>query len=230
MQNGSYDPGLGDQIHNMLVANGLESPMVTKTSVVQETKTRRHREAMSSIRDHVQAIMHNLNMDLEDDSLRDTPMRVAKMFCDEIFTGMSYDNFPRCTTFQNKMKADQLVAITEIAVRSMCEHHFMPFIGTATVAYIPGGVVLGTSKFNRIVDFFARRPQVQERLIEQISATLQWILDTEDVAIIVKSDHMCTRFRGVQDFHSSMVTSKLCGRFRKVPELRAEFIALTKGP
>lgn len=220
MQNGSYDPTLGGKIQALLLDKKLENPVTGYTISGSAAYTR--------IFDGFTMIAHALNLDLEDSSLKDTPKRVAKMFCEEIFTGLNYDTFPRCMAFPNTMGADEMVAVTDIAVRSMCEHHFMPFVGTATVAYIPGPKILGTSKFNRVVDFFSRRPQVQERLVEQVVATLIHILETEDVAVVIKADHMCTRFRGVQDFHSSMVTSKLSGRFRTVDALRNEFLTLTR--
>lgn len=172
-------------------------------------------------------IMETMNLDLKDDSLSGTPERVAKMFLHEIFYGLDYRNFPDVLSIQNKMHCDEVITTT-CQVRSMCEHHFVPFMGTAYIGYIPKDKVLGLSKFNRIVDFFSRRPQIQERLTEQVSASLQIVLETDDVAVVIKAEHFCVKLRGVQDTLSKTTTSKLQGRFRSVPELRAEFLSLTK--
>jgi GTP cyclohydrolase I len=169
---------------------------------------------------------HGLGLDLDDDSLRETPKRVAKMFSEEVFYGLDYSNFPACTVIDNKMGYDEAIAGTKIDVLSMCEHHFVPFIGHAYVAYIPGTKVLGLSKFNRVVDFFARRPQVQERLTEQCHAAFTTILETDDVAVVIRCQHLCVRLRGVKQDGGSTVTSKLGGRFKSVDALRSEFFAL----
>lgn len=210
------DAELGKLINKVLVDTGLETPMVNNHM----------RWSKTVIESCHHDIMHTLGLDLEDDSLQGTPRRVSKMYCEEIFTGLDYNNFPKCTTVQNKMKYDEVVCVRNIEVRSMCEHHFLPFVGHATVAYIPAERVLGLSKFNRVVDFFARRPQIQERLTEQISAALRTIVNTEDVAVVIKADHYCVKLRGIQDFCSDTITSKLTGRFRDKPELRQEFFAL----
>lgn len=182
-----------------------------------------------AIENHFTAIMQELGLDLDDDSLKNTPSRVAKMFCDEVFYGLDWTQFPACSTFNNKMKADELVAVSDIEVKSMCEHHFLPFIGTAVVGYLPGEKILGLSKFNRVVDFFSRRPQVQERLTEQIWYALSFILGTEDIGLVIKAEHQCTRLRGVKAFQSITRTSKMGGRFRRVDSLRQEFLSITNG-
>lgn len=169
-------------------------------------------------------IMEFLDLDLSNDSLKKTPSRVAKMYIEEIFWGLNYDNFPEVSVFQNSMKVDEMILETS-SVMSTCEHHFVPFVGKAYTAYIPNTRLLGLSKFNRVVDFFSRRPQVQERLTEQIAATLQLALGTENVAVVIKAEHMCVKLRGVKDQNSITVTSKMSGHFRK-PEVRAEFFAL----
>lgn len=215
------DHDLGLSVQGWLAKIGLESPLKDPQPVHGMT-------IPETIKDAWQRIIDALGLDHLDDSIKDTPKRMTRMYCEEIFRGLDYANFPSCSTFPNNMKADEMVAVKDIEVKSVCEHHFMPFMGTAVCGYIPKDKLLGLSKFNRIVDFFARRPQVQERLTEQISATLQFILETEDVAVYIKAKHLCTSFRGVEDFLSATVTSKLSGRFRSVSELRTEFLSLTK--
>jgi GTP cyclohydrolase I len=215
-----HDPILGKTIHEYLKEQNLESPLAP---------TRKWEDVLpyDVIAKGQQDIMTELGLDLRDDSLKDTPKRVAKMYTEELFYGLDYNNFPKCTTFENRGQYDELVATT-VTVHSFCEHHFLPFIGRAHVAYIPGGRYLGLSKFSRIVDFFSRRPQVQERLTVQISAALRHILDTEDVAVVIQAEHFCATMRGVKDSCGETHTSKLMGRFRTVPELRNEFLALTR--
>jgi GTP cyclohydrolase I len=221
MSNGSTDPELGQRVKDHLKKLGLESPIDFATQAMIHGAGKAHiEEAMSTI-------LQTIGMDLSDDSIEKTPARVAKMYMKEIFYGVDYANFPKMTTFQNKFKCNEMICMKNILVRSVCEHHLVPFIGRAHVAYIPGeGGVTGLSKLNRIVDFFCRRPQVQERLNEQVAAALTLVLGTEDVAVVIDAEHYCIKLRGVEDPHSSTVTSKLLGKFRAVPELRAEFLAL----
>lgn len=209
---------LGNQIRDLLITKGIETPTLTigKPS-----------RGLDDVEYHFKSIMDALKLDLEDDSLRETPTRVAKMYCGEIFYGLSYDNFPKITTIENRMRYDEML-VCKCQVLSMCEHHFVPFIGTAHIAYIPNTKILGLSKFNRVTDFFSRRPQVQERLTAQIHAALSFILETEDVAIVIKAIHYCVHLRGVKDSTSSTTTSKLSGKFRDLPEVRQEFLALTR--
>lgn len=214
------DPTLGRQVHEHLIKAGIETPM---SSMIDTTRSQDKRIQVVAA---FGVIMKMLGLDTDNDSLKDTPIRVAKMYCDEIFHGLSYDNFPSCTMF--KSASDEMIALPGIEVKSMCEHHFLPFVGTATVGYIPNKKIIGISKLNRIVDFFSRRPQVQERLTDQIAQTVSFVLSTDDVAVVIDSVHYCTRMRGVKDFSSHAVTSKLLGRFRSVPELRSEFIGLTR--
>lgn len=221
----SYDKEQGWKIHLLLRQLDLETPA---DFTRKEDKKAFESNQFTKIRDSFLEVMKRLRLNPEDDSLKDTPSRVARMYCEEIFEGMDYDNFPSCTCVPNTMHVDEMVAVKNIEVKSMCEHHFMPFLGTASVAYIPSTKILGLSKFNRIVDFFSRRPQIQERLVEQVSATLKEILETQDVAVVISAKHLCTSFRGVEDFHSSAVTSKLSGRFLTVPELRSEFLNLAR--
>lgn len=216
------DPILGKQIHKHLHQLGIETPMT-------QTKWVEGRNQEACIRDSVHNILTDLGMDLEDDSLRDTPRRVAKMYCHEVFVGLNYDNFPKCTTVENKFKYDEVVLVRNNIVRSTCEHHLQPIYGRASIAYIPGKKVLGLSKFARVVDFFASRPQVQERLTEQVYAALAYILETEDIAVVVEADHFCMKMRGVEEYCSDTVTSKMGGRFRTIEALRAETMMLIEG-
>jgi len=166
-----------------------------------------------------------LGLDADDDSLRNTPYRVAKMYTQEIFWGLNYANFPEAMAVSNTMKYDELLA-TKCTVRSVCEHHLVPFTGTAWIGYLPKTKILGLSKFNRVVDFFSRRPQIQERLTAQITAALQLILETKDVACVIRASHMCVMLRGIEDYQSMTVTSEMGGRFFSKAPLRQEFLNL----
>lgn len=181
-------------------------------------------EKIQQIETHFAAIMKVLGLDLNDDSLQETPKRMAKMYVNEIFGGLNAKNFPKITVIENKMQYDQMVCVQDIEVMSVCEHHFQPIDGFATVAYIPNKKVIGLSKLNRIVEFFSRRPQVQERLTKQIADCLQFILETEDVAVHINAKHYCMISRGVQDTHSTTTTSDLRGAFKLRPETRTEFL------
>lgn len=212
------DPKLGEAIHEKLKTLGLETP-IHKTQ---------DKDPHATICDSTFRIMRALGLDMGDDSLMDTPQRVAKMYTQEVFYGLDYNNFPACTTVQNKMKYEEMIA-GKASVISMCEHHFVPFIGICWFTYIPKTKVLGLSKFNRVVDFFSRRPQIQERLTEQLYVALSMIVDTPDVAVVVKAKHFCVHIRGVKDQESETITSKVMGKYREVPALRQEFLALTRG-
>lgn len=221
------DPQLGAKVNAHLMQLGIETPMLKDPTSPYKVQATNKANALGSIENHIGAIMSILQLDLNDDSLVETPKRVAKMFMNEIFQGLDYDNFPKCTVIDNKMGVDEMVLERNITMNSTCEHHLLPIIGKAHVAYIPGAKVLGLSKMNRIVQFFAARPQVQERLTAQIHAALCLILETEDVAVVIEAEHMCVKTRGVEDACSDTVTSKVGGIFRK-PSTRAEFIALTR--
>lgn len=162
---------------------------------------------------HFKDIMHILGLDLSDDSLKGTPTRVAKMYVNEIFKGLSPANKPRITLFENKYKYNEMLVEKNITVQSYCEHHFVPITGRAHVAYISNGNVIGLSKINRIVEYFSKRPQVQERLTVQIAEELKLVLKTEDVAVVMEANHMCVSSRGIQDQTSSTVTSSYHGKF-----------------
>lgn len=168
-------------------------------------------------------IMDTLGLDLNDDSLKGTPYRVAKMFVKEIFYGLNPENKPRISVFDNKYQYDKFIIEKNIAVKSTCEHHFLPIIGKAHVGYISSGKVIGLSKINRIVDFCARRPQVQERLTRQILEEMKLALDTEDVMVIIDANHACVTTRGIQDDASSTITIDYSGQFKN-SSLRKEFM------
>jgi GTP cyclohydrolase I len=212
------DPELGRKIHEHLVACGVETPM-DHTMFDGDRK-----EQISAIEGHFAMIMRALKLDLSDDSLADTPKRVAKMLVNEVMWGLDYDAFPKCTTVDNKMKYDEMVVERNINVQSNCEHHFVIIDGLATVAYIPKEKVLGLSKMNRIVEYFSKRPQIQERLTEQVYYALQYILGTDNIAVLIHASHYCVRSRGVEDTNSSTITSKLGGCFKTDAAVRAEFM------
>jgi GTP cyclohydrolase I len=199
---------------------GVETPI----NVLQRNIDRK--EKIDIIEGHFQQIMETLGLDLNDDSLIETPKRVAKMYVNEIFWGLDYEAFPKCTTVENKMKYDEMVVERNINVQSNCEHHFVIIDGVATVAYIPNNKVLGLSKINRVVEYFSKRPQIQERLTEQVYHALQYILDTDNIAVVVHASHYCVKSRGVEDTGSSTVTSKLGGVFKADPSVRSEFMRM----
>lgn len=184
-------------------------------------------EKIAQIEQHFKAIMDTLGLDLTDDSLKGTPRRVAKMYVKEIFSGLNPANKPAYTLFENKYQYDEMLVERDITFHSNCEHHFVPIIGKAHVAYIPGKKVIGLSKINRIVQYFAKRPQVQERLTMQIANELREALQTEDVAVLLEADHACVITRGVGDVSSSTVTSKYYGRFEEA-SARREFLQLIR--
>ena len=185
-------------------------------------------EKIEKIESHFDDIVTTLGLDLQDDSLMETPKRVAKMYVNEIFWGLDYDAFPKATVVENKMNYNEMVVERNISVQSNCEHHFVVIDGLATVAYVPKEKVLGLSKINRIVEYFSKRPQIQERLTEQIYHALSFILETENVAVMIDAQHYCVKSRGVEDTGSSTITSRLGGNFKAHPEVRAEFLALLK--
>lgn len=212
------DPALGKKINQHLIDMGVETP-IKQTGKSADEK-------IAIIKDHFTSIMETLDLDLSDDSLIDTPNRVAKMYVNEIFWGLDYDQFPKCTVVENKMQYDEMVVERNINVQSNCEHHFVVIDGKATVAYIPNDKVLGLSKLNRVVEFFAKRPQIQERLTEQVYYALQYILGTDNIAVVIDAAHYCVKSRGIKDVGSSTITSKLGGGFKTDQALRAEFMNL----
>ena len=214
------DPVLGQKVHEYLVSVGVETP------VIDNGLSRK--EKIDKIEGNFDDIVTTLGLDLKDDSLMDTPKRVAKMYVNEIFWGLDYDAFPKVTVVDNKMKYNEMVVEKGISVQSYCEHHFVNIDGLATVAYIPNNKVLGLSKMNRVVEYFSRRPQIQERLTEQIYHALSFILETDNVALTIDAKHFCVKSRGAEDTECSTITSRLGGNFKAHPEVRAEFLALLK--
>ncbi|MGB5647764.1 GTP cyclohydrolase I FolE [Muriicola sp.] len=180
-------------------------------------------EKIERIQDSVRDIMLTLGLDLDDDSLNGTPKRVAKMYVNEIFSGLHPDKKPKSSTFKNKYKYGEMLVEKNITVYSTCEHHMLPIVGKAHIAYISKGTVVGLSKMNRIVDYFAKRPQVQERLNIQIVRELQKVLGTEDVACVIDAKHLCVNSRGIRDVDSSTVTAEYGGRFKE-EGVRKEFL------
>lgn len=185
------------------------------------------KEKIESIKKDVTNIMNTLGLDLNDDSLKGTPNRVAKMFVNEIFGGLHPDKKPNASTFDNKYQYGEMLVEKNITVYSTCEHHLLPIVGRAHVAYISNGNVVGLSKMNRIVDYYAKRPQVQERLTIQIVKELQDVLGTEDVACVIDAKHLCVNSRGIRDIESSTVTSEFGGAFKN-KETKREFLDYIK--
>ena len=184
-------------------------------------------EKIDIIKDDVRHIMETLGLDLSDDSLKGTPNRVAKMFVKEIFGGLNPKKKPSASTFDNKYKYGEMLVEKNITVYSTCEHHLLPIVGKAHVAYISNGTVVGLSKMNRIVDYYAKRPQVQERLTIQIVKELQEVLNTKDVACVIDAKHLCVNSRGIRDVDSSTVTSEFGGKFKE-KETKREFLDYIK--
>ncbi len=184
-------------------------------------------EKIDLIKEDVKSILDTLGLDLTDDSLKGTPLRVAKMFVNEVFAGLHPKRKPKASTFENKYKYGEMLVEKNITVYSTCEHHLLPIVGKAHVAYISNGTVVGLSKMNRIVDYFAKRPQVQERMTMQIVHELQNVLGTPDVACVVDAKHLCVNSRGIRDIESSTVTSEFGGAFKQ-KEVRREFLDYIK--
>ncbi|MGI9290736.1 MAG: GTP cyclohydrolase I FolE [Gammaproteobacteria bacterium] len=203
-------------VRDALLKRGLETPMIANDLSDEEKK--------AQIESHFREIMNIMGLDLRDDSLTETPQRIAKMYVHEIFGGLDYRNFPKLTVIENKMQVDEMIKVCDIDLSSTCEHHFVTIDGEATVAYIPREKVVGLSKINRIVRFFAQRPQVQERLTEQVLLALQTLLQTDDVAVSMSAVHFCVKARGVMDSNSSTTTTALGGVFKSQPETRREFL------
>ena len=206
-----------DLIGDNHVATSLETPMRDDAFLLSDD------QKMLLIEDKFREIMDVLGLDLKDDSLNGTPHRVAKMFVKEIFSGLNPENKPKISVFENKFKYGEMLVEKNINLNSTCEHHFLPIVGKAHVAYVSSGQVIGLSKINRVVDYFARRPQVQERLTVQIANELKRILKTEDVAVIIDAKHLCVSSRGIQDEGSSTITAEYGGVFKE-PLRKEEFL------
>lgn len=205
------------KVRNVLIERGLETPLI-ENGLSRDQKFEQIRASFADI-------ARTLGLDLRDDSLCDTPRRIAKMYVDEIFSGLDYARFPKATAIANKMGVEEMVRIDDIAVVSTCEHHFITIDGVASVAYIPASRIIGLSKVNRIVRFFAQRPQVQERLTQQILVALQTLLETEDVAVAINAVHYCVKARGVMDANSRTRTTALGGQFKLDARTRGEFLS-----
>ncbi|MDN3650701.1 GTP cyclohydrolase I FolE [Reinekea marina] len=203
-------------VKEALIKAGLETPMV------EQTLTQSQQQAQ--IEQHLAEVMKVLALDLSDDSLADTPKRIAKMYVQEIFSGLDYKHFPKITLIENKMAVQEMIRVSEIDLTSTCEHHFVTIDGVADVAYIPKERIIGLSKINRIVRFFAQRPQVQERLNQQVLIALQVLLGTPDVAVRIKAVHYCVKARGVMDSSSNTETLALGGSFQTDKDLRRDFV------
>ncbi|GIU11540.1 MULTISPECIES: GTP cyclohydrolase I FolE [unclassified Shewanella] len=204
-------------VKSALIERGLETPMLPSELSAEVRKDK--------IEHHMREILTLMSLDLSDDSLADTPRRIAKMYVDEIFSGLDYANFPKITVIENKMGFDEMVKVNDISLTSTCEHHLVTIDGVATVAYLPRENIIGLSKINRIVRFFAQRPQVQERLTQQVLVALQALLGTQDVAVKMDAVHYCVKSRGVMDSTSSTTTTALGGKFKSNPATRAEFLS-----
>lgn len=207
-------------VRDALLKKGIETPTVP----VAKQKEQRRVE----IQQHMRAVLELLGLDLRDDSLEETPHRLAKMYMDEIFSGLDYETFPKITKIKNQMKVSEMVLVDDITLTSTCEHHFVTIDGKVSVAYYPKDWVIGLSKINRVVQFFAQRPQVQERFTEQILTAFQTILETDDVAVYVKATHFCVKCRGIKDTNSQTITSAYGGVFLQDRETRKEFLAQIK--
>ena len=206
-----------EAVRAALIERGLETPM-TNNALSRDEKYTAIKQAFTTISE-------TLGLDLADDSLAETPHRIAKMYVDEIFAGLDYSQFPKISVIENKMQVEEMVCIDDIALISTCEHHFVTIDGLAKVAYIPGKKIIGLSKINRIVRFFAQRPQVQERLTQQVLVALQTLLETDDVAVTMNATHYCVKSRGVMDANSQTRTTALGGVFKENAATRAEFLA-----
>ena len=204
------------KVRQALTERGLETPL-KDNGLSDDEKRARIAQCMTTM-------METLGLDLSDDSLIKTPKRVGKLFVDEIFSGLDYSKFPDITVIENKMQVDEMIKVKDISFTSTCEHHFMVIDGMAKVAYMPKTKIIGLSKINRIVRFFAQRPQVQERLTQQILVALQTLLDTQNVAVTITATHYCVKARGVQDPTSSTTTTALGGHFKNNPSSRHEFL------
>jgi GTP cyclohydrolase I len=218
------DPILGKKVREYLTKMGVETP-INESALAVENKKK-----IDILEEAFTTIWKTVGMDLNDDSLMETPNRMAKMYINEIYFGLKEENFPKCTTVNNKMQYNEMVVERNVNVQSNCEHHGVIIDGLATVAYVPKRKVLGLSKINRIVEYFSKRPQIQERLTEQIFHALQFILETNDVAVMIDAQHYCVKSRGVEDTGSSTVTTRLGGGFKSDPEVRNEFYQIARMP
>ncbi|MEJ6791579.1 MAG: GTP cyclohydrolase I FolE [Lacinutrix sp.] len=215
------DNTTNDELGENHVGTSSDTPMKPDAFELSDSKK------IEIIQDDVRHIMETLGLDLNDDSLNGTPKRVAKMFVNEIFGGLNPEKKPAASVFDNKYQYGEMLVEKNITVYSTCEHHLLPIVGRAHIAYISNGTVVGLSKMNRIVDYFAKRPQVQERLTIQVVKELQKVLNTDDVACVIDAKHLCVNSRGIRDIESSTVTSEFGGKF-KTKETKREFLDYIK--
>lgn len=206
-----------EEIGNEHISTGIETPLREDAFVLSEE------EKMKKIEFHFKEIMQTLGLDLRDDSLKGTPERVAKMYVKEIFSGLDPANKPKIALFNNRYQYNQMLVEKDITFYSNCEHHFVPIFGKAHLAYISNGKVIGLSKLNRIVQYYAKRPQVQERFTMQIAKELQTVLQTEDVAVLIDAKHLCVSSRGIQDSNAATITSFYGGKFQE-EGIKQEFL------
>lgn len=203
-------------VRERLTQAGLETPLIDSDFSAEQKYQR--------ICGLMKEVVATLGLDLNDDSLRETPHRIAKMYVNEVFSGLDYQNFPSISVIDNKMSVDEMVKVSDINLTSTCEHHFVIIDGLAKVAYIPDQKIIGLSKINRIVRFFAQRPQVQERLTQQVLLAIQTLAETDNVAVSIKATHYCVKARGVMDVNSATETTALGGSFKTDSQTRAEFL------
>lgn len=208
---------LNDELGNNHISTSSNNPIRNDAFAISDE------QKIELIKKDVEHILETLGMDLTDDSMKGTPNRVAKMFVKEIFGGLNPNKKPSSSTFENNYKYGEMLVEKNITLYSTCEHHLLPIVGRAHVAYISNGTVVGLSKMNRIVDYYAKRPQVQERLTMQIVQELQRVLHTEDVACIIDAKHLCVNSRGIRDIESSTVTSEFGGKFKE-DKVKREFL------
>ena len=216
LSNATTSSDAATRVRQVLIERGLETPMIENNLTAEQ----KYQKIKVSIAD----IVSTLGLDLSDDSLMETPHRIAKMYVNEIFSGLDYSRFPKITVIDNKMGVDEMVKVSGISFTSTCEHHFVTIDGIARVAYIPNDKIIGLSKINRIVRFFGQRPQVQERLTQQILVALQTLMETPDVAVSIDATHYCVKSRGVMDANSSTQTTALGGSFKSNDKTRSEFL------
>lgn len=215
------DPILGHEVNKYLTLKGVQTPYASIYNFNNEEK-------IIEVAGLFEEIMKVLGLDLTNDSLKGTPKRIGEMFINELYYGLDFDNFPKITTVENEFKYNDMVIIKNIQLYSQCEHHFLVIDGRVHIGYIPHKKVIGLSKENRIVDYFARRPQIQERIGEQIYYALEYILDTPDIAVVIEADHYCVKSRGANDLNSKTTTSKMGGVFMSNNNARQEFLSLIK--
>lgn len=209
-------------IHKILLKNGLENPLI-HPQIKINISTRK-----KLISKYISKIMYLLNLDIKNSNIIDTPKRIMKMYIEEIFLGLNYSNFPKVTFIKNKIKLKDIITIRKIRLTSMCEHHFVIIDGEADIAYIPNKKIIGLSNIGSITNFFAARPQIQERLTKQILITLQTLLGTKNVAVSINAIHHCIKLKGCYDKYSSTNTLSLGGIFRSSESMRREFLFNTR--